>query len=52
MNPLSGVTRVLVIADDRETGERYREALASGGYAVRQAESFVETLGTLYQTPT
>ena|ERR1700737_4624069 len=45
MNPLNGVARVLLIADDRETGERYRDALASGGYAVMQAETFVEVLG-------
>jgi DNA-binding response OmpR family regulator len=46
MNQLNGVARVLVIADDRETGQRYYDALASGGYAVTQADSFVETLGT------
>jgi DNA-binding response OmpR family regulator len=45
MNPLNGVARVLLIADDRKTGERYRDALASGGYAVAQADSFVDTLG-------
>jgi hypothetical protein len=45
MNPLSGVARVVLIADDREAGERYRDALASGGYAVVQADSFVEVLG-------
>jgi DNA-binding response OmpR family regulator len=51
MNPLNGVARVLLIADDRETGERYRDALASGGYAVSQAESFVETLGAPMADP-
>jgi CheY-like chemotaxis protein len=51
MNPLSGVARVLVIADDREAGERYREALESGGYAVTQADSFVEVLGTPMPDP-
>jgi DNA-binding response OmpR family regulator len=45
MNSLSGVARVLLIADDRETGAQYGEALATGGYAVTQADSFVETLG-------
>jgi DNA-binding NtrC family response regulator len=45
MNPLSGVARVLLIADDREAGARYRNALASAGYAVMQADSFVEVLG-------
>jgi DNA-binding NtrC family response regulator len=44
MNPLSGVARVLVIADDRDSGERYCEALAAGGYQVLQAESFVDSL--------
>src|SRR5260370_33776513 len=45
MNPLHGVARVLLIADDRDTGERYRNALAAGGYQVMQAESFIEALG-------
>jgi hypothetical protein len=51
MNSLNGVARVLLIADDRETGERYGNALTSGGYAVTQAESFVETLGTPVPDP-
>ena len=51
MNPLNGVARVLVIADDRESGERYRNALAAGGYQVTQAESFVEVLGTPMPDP-
>ena len=51
MNPLNGVARVLVIADDRESGERYRNALAAGGYQVTQAESFVEVLGTQMPDP-
>src|SRR5690349_13734654 len=51
MNPLSGVVRVLLIADDREAGECYRDALASGGYAVTQADSFVEVLGTPMPDP-
>ncbi|TMD45917.1 MAG: response regulator transcription factor [Chloroflexi bacterium] len=46
MNSLNGAARVLLIADDREKGKRYHDALASGGYAVTQAESFVEALGT------
>lgn len=46
MNSLHGVARVLLIADDRETGTQYADALATGGYAVTQADSFVETLGT------
>jgi DNA-binding NtrC family response regulator len=44
MNPLNGVARILLIADDRESGDRYRHALADGGYQVLQAESFVEAL--------
>lgn len=44
MNPLNGVARVLLIADDPGQGERYRNALAAGGYEVTQAESFVEVL--------
>ena len=51
MNSLNGVARVLLIADVRETGERYRDALASGGYAVLQTESFVEALGTPMTDP-
>ena len=51
MNPLNGVARVLVIADDRDSGERYRNALAAGGYEVTQAESFVEVLGTPMPDP-
>ena len=45
MNSLNGVARVLLIAEDREQGERYHHALASGGYAVMEAESFVAALG-------
>jgi CheY-like chemotaxis protein len=45
MNSLNSVARILLIADDREAGERYRDALASGGYSVTQAKSFVEALG-------
>ncbi len=44
MNPLKGAARVLLIADDQVQGERYRYALAAGGYEVTQAESFVEVL--------
>jgi DNA-binding response OmpR family regulator len=51
MNPLNGVARVLLIADDRETGERYRIALAIGGYEVIQAESFVAALGSTMLDP-
>ena len=51
MNPLSGVARVLVIADDRDSGERYREVLAAGGYQVLQAESFVESLDSPMPDP-
>jgi len=46
MTSLNGVVHVLLIADDRQSGECYRDALVSGGYAVMQAESFVEALGT------
>jgi hypothetical protein len=46
MNPINGVARVLLIADDRQTGERYGSALTAGGYLVTQVKSFVETLGT------
>ena len=51
MNPLNGIARVLLIADDRESGQRYRDALASGGYAVMQAESFVAVLGSPMSDP-
>jgi DNA-binding NtrC family response regulator len=46
MNPLNGVARVLLIADDPHQGERYRHELAAGGFEVTQAESFVEVLGS------
>src|SRR5438270_11284131 len=46
MNPRNSSARVLLTADDRESGERFRNALAIGGYEVCQAESFVEALGT------
>ncbi len=42
MSPLSGVARVLLIADDPDTGLLYRDALVAGGYEVLQTESFVE----------
>src|ERR1700682_986621 len=51
MNSLNSVARILLIADDREAGERYCHALASGGYSVIQADSFVETLGTTMLDP-
>ena len=51
MNSLNSVARILLIADDREAWERYRNALASGGYSVIQADSFVETLGTATLDP-
>ena len=51
MNPLNGVARVLLIADDADTGERYRSVLAAGGYAVTQVESFVEALDSPMRDP-
>ena len=51
MNSLNGVARVLLIADDRETGVRYHDALASGGYAVMQVESFAAVLGVPMPEP-
>lgn len=41
----SSAAHVLLIADDRSAGDPYRGALEVGGYAVRQAESFVDVLG-------
>jgi len=46
MTSLHGVASVLLIADDHGTGEHYHDALVTCGYAVMQAESFVEALGT------
>lgn len=43
--------RVLLIADDRAAGERYRGALTAGGYDVTLAESFVDVLGTEMPDP-
>ena len=51
MNPLNGVASVLVIADDRDSGERYRNALVAGGYQVLQAESFIEALDSPMTDP-
>jgi len=51
MNSLTSVARVLLIADDRETGEHYRDALAAGGYEVMQAESFVAVLDSALLDP-
>ncbi len=51
MNPLNGVARVLLIADDPDQGGRYRNALAAGGYEVTQAESFLEALDTAMPDP-
>ena len=51
MNPLHGVARILLIADDRERGEPYRDALAVGGYEVSQASSFVDALDSLMPDP-
>jgi hypothetical protein len=51
MNPLHGVARILLIADDRESGEPYRDALAAGGYEVWQAISFVDALDSLMPDP-
>ena len=44
MNPLNGAARVLLIADDRDRGERYRNVLVAAGFAVTQVENFVEAL--------
>jgi CheY-like chemotaxis protein len=51
MHPLNGVARILLIADDVENGERYRDALAAGGYDVTQAVSFVEALDSTMSDP-
>ncbi len=51
MNSPNGVARILLLADDREGGEPYRDALAVGGYAVQQAESYVEVLDTPMPDP-
>jgi len=51
MHPLNGVARILLIADDVENGERYRDALAAGGYDVTQAVSFLEALDSAMSDP-
>ena len=51
MHPLNGVARILLIADDVENGERYRDALAAGGYDVTQAVSFVVALDSAMSDP-
>jgi DNA-binding response OmpR family regulator len=44
MNFSSGVARILLIADDPDRGQCYRDALVAGGYEVLQAENFIEAL--------
>jgi hypothetical protein len=44
MNSLSGVARILLIADVPDSGQCYRDALIVGGYEVLQAENFVDAL--------
>jgi len=51
MNPPDGVARIVLIADDRDSGLLYREALAAGGYEVLQSESYVEVLDTSMPDP-
>ncbi len=51
MNHPNDVTRVLLIADDPDTGLVYRDALAAGGYETRMARSFVEELGSQMPGP-
>ena len=51
MNPRNGVARILLIADDRDRGERYRDVLAAGGYDVTQVESFLEALDSPMPDP-
>ena len=51
MNPPNGVARILLIADDRDAGLLYREALAAGGYQVVQAQSFVEAFDSSMRDP-
>jgi hypothetical protein len=51
MNPLHSAAQILLIADDREAGERYRDALAAGGYEVSQAVNFVDALDTPMPDP-
>jgi hypothetical protein len=51
MNSPNGAASVLLIADDRDSAAGYRDALAAGGYEVRQAESFVDVLGTPMPDP-
>jgi DNA-binding NtrC family response regulator len=51
MNHPNDVTRVLLIADDPDSGVIYRDALAAGGYEARMANSFVEVLDSPMQDP-
>ncbi|MDQ6712819.1 MAG: hypothetical protein M3Z28_06465 [Candidatus Dormibacteraeota bacterium] len=51
MNHPNDVTRVLLIADDPDTGLVYRDALAAGGYETRMARSLFEELGSQMPGP-
>src|ERR1700694_1123328 len=51
MNHPNDITRVLLIADDPDTGLVYRDALAAGGYEARMANSFIEVLDTSMPDP-
>jgi DNA-binding NtrC family response regulator len=52
MNPTSSATaRVLLIADDPAAADPYRGALEVGGYEVKQAESFMDVLGSPMPDP-
>jgi DNA-binding NtrC family response regulator len=51
MNSLEGVARILLIADDRDTGQCYHDALISGGFEVMQAENFIQALDSRMPDP-
>src|SRR5438105_11071412 len=51
MNPPGHVARILLIADDPDSGLGYRDALSAGGYEVVQAESFIEAFDSSMTDP-
>jgi len=51
MNTASGVAQLLLIADDPADGDSFRRALDAGGYDVRQARSFIDSLDAIEPEP-
>jgi DNA-binding NtrC family response regulator len=51
VNTATSTARILLIADEPSAADPYRGALEVGGYEVKQAESFVDVLGSEMPDP-